>query len=593
MDATHGGGHEGTLGDRQGHSGTLGDRHGHSGTHGDRQGHSGTLGDRQGHSGTLGDRQGHSGTHGDRQGHSGTLGDRHGHSGTLGDRQGHSGTHGDRQGHEGTLGDRQGHSGTLGDSRGPGVPSACGDNPPSPTAPGDTGSGVSLESPPGTERGPRDPPGDTEPDGDKVCAVCGDKASGYHFHVMSCEGCKGFFRRSVIKGVTFTCPLSRRCPVTKAKRRQCQACRMQKCLAVGMRRDMIMSEEALRRRRELRGQRGQPGGQSGGQPGGQSGGQSGGQPGGQPGGQQGLTAEQQELIALLIAAHQRTFDSSFSQFVHCWPSCSQPSVRLLVPSAPDPAVTAGLSPGPAVTAGLSPCEAPCPAVTAGLSPAGDQIRQGDPGVQEFVPGHPDLAVERGHAGDLPDPLQHRLQHRHQGLGVRPALLHHPRRGHGPRRRPARGHRRLPGAAGPDPAELHRAPAPPRGGQAAVRQAAAAADGAADADGGEHPADPAHPGAVGHDAAALRDHQLSSDTPPMSPNVTRCHQMSPDVTSGPPTGHRVKLLYLSGLSPVCVAAGETEARLLWCRGQSPRGLALGTLGTPSPPTAAATSMGWHR
>ncbi|XP_058684804.1 nuclear receptor subfamily 1 group I member 2-like isoform X6 [Poecile atricapillus] len=318
MDATHGGGHEGTLGDRQGHSGTLGDRHGHSGTHGDRQGHSGTLGDRQGHSGTLGDRQGHSGTHGDRQGHSGTLGDRHGHSGTLGDRQGHSGTHGDRQGHEGTLGDRQGHSGTLGDSRGPGVPSACGDNPPSPTAPGDTGSGVSLESPPGTERGPRDPPGDTEPDGDKVCAVCGDKASGYHFHVMSCEGCKGFFRRSVIKGVTFTCPLSRRCPVTKAKRRQCQACRMQKCLAVGMRRDMIMSEEALRRRRELRGQRGQPGGQSGGQPGGQSGGQSGGQPGGQPGGQQGLTAEQQELIALLIAAHQRTFDSSFSQFVHCW-----------------------------------------------------------------------------------------------------------------------------------------------------------------------------------------------------------------------------------------------------------------------------------
>ncbi|RMB93955.1 hypothetical protein DUI87_29691 [Hirundo rustica rustica] len=54
---------------------------------------------------------------------------------------------------------------------------------------------------------------------------------------MSCEGCKGFFRRSVIKGVRFTCPLARRCPVTKAKRRQCQACRLQKCLDVGMRRD--------------------------------------------------------------------------------------------------------------------------------------------------------------------------------------------------------------------------------------------------------------------------------------------------------------------------------------------------------------------
>ncbi|NXT70424.1 NR1I3 protein, partial [Chaetops frenatus] len=126
-------------------------------------------------------------------------------------------------------------------------------------------------------------------------------------------------RRSVIKGVRFTCPLARRCPVTKAKRRQCQACRLQKCLDVGMRRDMIMSEEVLQRRRELRGQRGQPGGQ------------------------QGLTAEQQELIALLIAAHQRTFDSSFSQFTRYWPA-----VRLLVPSPP--AVASGLS------LSLSPCQ---------------------------------------------------------------------------------------------------------------------------------------------------------------------------------------------------------------------------------------------
>ncbi|XP_066063077.1 nuclear receptor subfamily 1 group I member 3 isoform X2 [Chamaea fasciata] len=221
---------------------------------------------------------------------------------------------------EGTPGHRRGHAGTGEDARGPGVPSPRGDNPPSPTAPGDTGSAVSLAS-------PRDPPGDTEPDGDKVCAVCGDRASGYHFHVMSCEGCKGFFRRSIIKGVRFTCPLARRCPVTKAKRRQCQACRLQKCLDVGMRKDMIMSEEALRRRRELRGQRGQPGGQRGQQ--------------GQAGGQQGLTAEQQELIALLIAAHQRTFDSSFSQFSSYWPA-----VRLLVPSPRGSAVAAEMSLSP-------------------------------------------------------------------------------------------------------------------------------------------------------------------------------------------------------------------------------------------------------
>lgn len=88
-----------------------------------------------------------------------------------------------------------------------------------------------------------------------------------------------------------------------------------------------MSEEALRRRRELRGQRGQPGGQPGGQQG---------QPGGQQG-QRGLTGEQQALIALLVAAHRRTFDSTFAQFTHCWPA-----VRLFVPS-PGPAVPSAMS----------------------------------------------------------------------------------------------------------------------------------------------------------------------------------------------------------------------------------------------------------
>ena len=30
-----------------------------------------------------------------------------------------------------------------------------------------------------------------------VCSVCGDTASGYHYNALSCEGCKGFFRRTV------------------------------------------------------------------------------------------------------------------------------------------------------------------------------------------------------------------------------------------------------------------------------------------------------------------------------------------------------------------------------------------------------------
>lgn len=29
------------------------------------------------------------------------------------------------------------------------------------------------------------------------CAVCHDYASGYHYGVWSCEGCKAFFKRSI------------------------------------------------------------------------------------------------------------------------------------------------------------------------------------------------------------------------------------------------------------------------------------------------------------------------------------------------------------------------------------------------------------
>ena len=35
---------------------------------------------------------------------------------------------------------------------------------------------------------------DDDDDSWKVCGVCNDKATGYHFNALTCEGCKGFFR---------------------------------------------------------------------------------------------------------------------------------------------------------------------------------------------------------------------------------------------------------------------------------------------------------------------------------------------------------------------------------------------------------------
>ncbi|XP_066446312.1 peroxisome proliferator-activated receptor alpha [Eleutherodactylus coqui] len=65
------------------------------------------------------------------------------------------------------------------------------------------------------------------------CRVCGDKASGFHYGVHACEGCKGFFRRTIrLKLVYDRC--ERVCKIQKKNRNKCQYCRFEKCLSVGM-----------------------------------------------------------------------------------------------------------------------------------------------------------------------------------------------------------------------------------------------------------------------------------------------------------------------------------------------------------------------
>ncbi|VDN26865.1 unnamed protein product, partial [Dibothriocephalus latus] len=64
------------------------------------------------------------------------------------------------------------------------------------------------------------------------CKVCGDKASGYHYGVVSCEGCKGFFRRSIQKQIEYKCLRDGKCIVIRLNRNRCQYCRFRKCIAV-------------------------------------------------------------------------------------------------------------------------------------------------------------------------------------------------------------------------------------------------------------------------------------------------------------------------------------------------------------------------
>ncbi|CAJ1082360.1 PREDICTED: hepatocyte nuclear factor 4-gamma isoform X1 [Xyrichtys novacula] len=81
------------------------------------------------------------------------------------------------------------------------------------------------------------------PDGvSSNCAICGDKATGKHYGASSCDGCKGFFRRSIRKSHVYTCRFSRQCIVDKDKRNQCRFCRLNKCFRAGMKKEAVQNE---------------------------------------------------------------------------------------------------------------------------------------------------------------------------------------------------------------------------------------------------------------------------------------------------------------------------------------------------------------
>jgi len=79
-----------------------------------------------------------------------------------------------------------------------------------------------------------------------LCAVCGDRASGKHYGVLSCDGCRGFFKRSIRGNMEYVCKENDKCVIDVSRRNQCQACRLRKCLEVKMNKDAVQHQRPPR-----------------------------------------------------------------------------------------------------------------------------------------------------------------------------------------------------------------------------------------------------------------------------------------------------------------------------------------------------------
>ncbi|XP_072262732.1 vitamin D3 receptor [Pyxicephalus adspersus] len=148
----------------------------------------------------------------------------------------------------------------------------------------------------------------------RICGVCGDKATGFHFNAMTCEGCKGFFRRSMKRKAVFTCPFNADCRITKDNRRHCQSCRLKRCIDIGMMKEFILTDEEVQRKREMIMKRKEEEAQRESQ-------------------RPKISEEQQQVINILLEAHKKTFDTTYSDFSQFRPPVRENTTRRITRSS--------------------------------------------------------------------------------------------------------------------------------------------------------------------------------------------------------------------------------------------------------------------